>query len=653
MPTTTESIGRVLSGRYRIESALGTGASAHVYAAWDVTLQRRVAVKLLHPGLATDAAFLRRFRSEAQSAAALAHPHVLAVFDWGEDDGAPFLVLEYLGGGSLRDMLDDGRRLSISQVVSVGIQASDGLAYAHARGFVHRDIKPANLLFDTEGRLRVADFGLARAFAEAAMTEPVGATVGTARYAAPEQALGNPVDGRADVYSLALVLYEAVTGVVPFTGDTTLSTLMARVGATLPGHDALGPLTEVLDEAAAPDPDDRLDAAGMARRLRALATTLPAPDPFPLALVTRAPRRIDVLEELAARDATQHPPVAAMPLAPASGGRSSRGGEDADLLELAAAVGVADADGAAGARAGKAAVRRHGRRWPWITATVVLVLALLAAGGAYAAVRTKAFTPSRPAVSVTGRTVPAATTALARQHLSLTVVRHRYSTTVPTGIILRMIPAAGTSMKQGSTVGVVVSGGPPPVTVPTLTDVTGDCAAVTSVLAAAGLKTACTHENSTAITAGTVIRWNPQGAAPLGSTVSVVVSSGPPIETIPTLAGSTCAAATTTLQAIGMQISCTNQYSDTVPDGQVVSWNPTGTAPEGTTVTVVISQGPAPVPVPNLVGMHLQDALTALQNAGLVAGNITNASGSARVTSTSPPAGTQVQKGTSVDITMQ
>src|SRR3974390_2400791 len=134
MPITTDSIGRVLSGLYRIESALGTGASAHVFAAWDVTLQRRGAVKVLHPGLASDAAFLRRFRSEAQSAAALAHPHVLAVFDWGEDDSGPFLVLEYLGGGSLRDMLDDGRRLSISQVVSIGIQASDGLAYAHGRG---------------------------------------------------------------------------------------------------------------------------------------------------------------------------------------------------------------------------------------------------------------------------------------------------------------------------------------------------------------------------------------------------------------------------------------------------------------------------------------------------------------------------------------
>jgi len=224
---------------------------------------------------------------------------------------------------------------------------------------------------------------------------------------------------------------------------------------------------------------------------------------------------------------------------------------------------------------------------------------------------------------------------------------------VPAGVVLRMIPAAGTSMKEGSAVGVVVSGGPPPVSVPNLTGVTGDCQAVTSVLAAAGLKTACTHENSAAITSGTVIRWSPQGRAPEGSTVAVVVSSGPPIETVPSLAGSTCAGATSTLQALGLNVTCTNQYSDTVPNGQVISWSPTGTAPQGATVAVNVSQGPAPVAVPNVIGLHLQQALAALQGAGLVAGNISNASGTARVVSSSPAAGTMVQRGSSVDLTMQ
>jgi serine/threonine-protein kinase len=644
MPITTDSIGRVLSGRYRIESALGTGASAHVYAAWDVTLHRRVAVKVLHPALAGDTAFLRRFRSEAQSAAALAHPNVLAVFDWGEDESGPFLVTEYLGGGSVRDMLDDGRRLSISQTVKIGIQGADGLAYAHARGFVHRDIKPANLLFDTEARLRVADFGLARAFAEAALTEPGGATVGTARYAAPEQALGKVVDGRADVYALALVLYEAITGVVPFSSDTTVSTLMARIDAPLPGHDALGPLAEVLEEAAAPDADDRLDAAGLAGRLRALATTLPAPDPLPLALVSRAPRRIDALDEMASRDSTQHAPTMAPAIYGAPTPKVERG-DEADIFDLAEAVGVADAT-AGSSRRRKARPRR---RWPWVTATVVLVVALFAAGGAYAVVVTKAFTPSHEVVSVTGLTVPEATARLRAQHLSLQVVHQRSSTTVPAGVVLRMIPAAGTSMKQGTTVGVVVSSGPPPVPVPTLTGVTGDCAAVASVLAAQGLKSSCTHQNSMSLTQGTVIDWSPKGEAPLGSTVSVVVSSGPPIVTIPTLTGSTCAGATTTLQALGMKVTCTQAYNTTVPTGQVVSWSPTGTAPQGTTIAIVVSQGPAPVSVPNVIGMTVSDAITALEAVGLVPGSDQGPL-TGTVFQTAPAAGASVLKGTSVQL---
>ena len=339
MSTITESIGRVLAGRYRIESALGSGASANVFAAFDTTLQRRVAIKVLHPALAADGGFLRRFRAEAQSAAALANAHVLAVHDWGEDAQGPFLVLEFLGGGSLRDMLDEGTRLSLAQAVSIGAQAAEGLAYAHARGFVHRDVKPANLLFDEEGRLRVADFGLARALAEASLTEPAGTTVGTARYAAPEQALGNRVDGRADVYSLALVLYEAVTGVVPFTADTTISTLMARVGAELPGHDGLGPLAEVLAEAATPDAEDRLDATAFAARLRELADDLPAPAELRLAGAGGAgvvlPR--PVVDPPPDPDLTNH----GMVVPPPATGRRARGGEDPDVLAFAAAVGLA------------------------------------------------------------------------------------------------------------------------------------------------------------------------------------------------------------------------------------------------------------------------------------------------------------------------
>src|SRR5262245_35012348 len=179
--------GRVLAGRYRLLTPIGAGASGRVYVADDVRLRRRVAVKVLHAALADDAGFIRRFRAEAQVAASLNHPNVMAVFDWGDDE-MPFMVLELLTGGSLRSVLDTGARLSPSQAVHLGGQVTAALEYAHARGVVHRDIKPANLLFDEHGIVRVADFGLARALAEASWTEPAGTIVGTARYAAPEQA---------------------------------------------------------------------------------------------------------------------------------------------------------------------------------------------------------------------------------------------------------------------------------------------------------------------------------------------------------------------------------------------------------------------------------------------------------------------------------
>ncbi len=282
MSRMADQVGRVLSGRYRLIAPIGTGSSAQVYLADDVRLRRRVAVKVLHAALADDDQFLRRFRAEAQAAAALNHPHILAVYDWGEHDGTPYLVTEYLAGGSVRAILDRGARLTLSQALLVGLEATRALDAAHRRGFVHRDIKPANLLFGDEGRLRIADFGLARALAEAAWTEPQGAVLGTARYASPEQAQGQSVTGKADIYGLALVIIESVTGSVPFTADTTIGTLMARVDRDLEVPDAMGVLAKPLSRAGQADPEARPDARGLAAALMASAADLPRPQPLPL-----------------------------------------------------------------------------------------------------------------------------------------------------------------------------------------------------------------------------------------------------------------------------------------------------------------------------------------------------------------------------------
>ena len=272
----------MLGGRYRLVAPIGLGASAQVFLADDVRLRRRVAVKMLHDALAGDVEFLRRFRAEARAAAALSHPNVMAVYDWGDDDTA-FIVTEYLSGGSLRALLDNGNLLAPSQALMVGLEAARALDYAHRRGFVHRDIKPANLLFGEDQRLRIADFGLARALAEAAWTEPQGAILGTARYASPEQAKGEKLSGKADVYSLALVLVEAVTGQVPFAADTTLGTLMARVDRDLEVPAELGALRDVLARAGRHDPEERIDARALATGLLRAAKELPKPGTLPLA----------------------------------------------------------------------------------------------------------------------------------------------------------------------------------------------------------------------------------------------------------------------------------------------------------------------------------------------------------------------------------
>ena len=419
MPIISDSIGRVLGKRYRLLSALGTGASAHVYLAEDVSLQRHVAVKVLQPGLASDEAFLKRFRAEARSVASLNHPHVLRVFDWGEDTDGPYLVLEYLGGGSLRDLLDRGDRLSHSQAAHLGAEVAQGLAYAHARGLVHRDIKPANLLFDEEGRVRVADFGVARALAEAAYTEPAGAMVGTARYISPESAEGKPLDGRADVYSLALVLYEALSGTVPFVSDTTQGTIMARIGSPLPPNDALGPLDDVLARAAAPEASARLDAAGFEARLAALASALPTPEPLILHPPDHvAPAPLNGFRPPDVSELTQVPPLLGKSTKPAPVGTKAGPGELFDAEPSLQGKGAKGMNGSSPAEGSVIAMRRRSRRkWAWITGSVVLVLALVAGG--LVAWQKQVFTPSHPVPNLTGLTLDEARGAAGKDHFTL------------------------------------------------------------------------------------------------------------------------------------------------------------------------------------------------------------------------------------------
>src|SRR5215208_3724699 len=226
-------VGMCLNGRYRLEAQIGSGGMSTVYRAFDTTLERQVAVKLMHREIASDSDQLERFRREARSVAQLSHPHIVGVIDAGEEDGRPYIVLEYVEGETLKERIRRMGRLPIDEAIAYAIEIARALGAAHARGIVHRDIKPQNVLVDEEGSAKVTDFGIARSLEEEGLTAD-GRVLGTTDYVSPEQALGHAVNGRSDIYSLGIVLYEMLVGDVPFPGENQVSVAMKHVREDLP-----------------------------------------------------------------------------------------------------------------------------------------------------------------------------------------------------------------------------------------------------------------------------------------------------------------------------------------------------------------------------------------------------------------------------------
>jgi serine/threonine-protein kinase len=662
----SDLVGRVIGGRYRLLRPVGSGGSAHVYVAEDVRLKRRVALKVLHPALAQDRSFQRRFQAEAQIVAGLRHPGIVRVYDWGEDGDEAYLAMELLEGGSLRGLLDSGYRLSISQVAALGLDVAAALAYAHSRGLVHRDIKPANLLFDEEGHASVADFGIARALAEASWTEPVGALVGTARYAAPEQLRGVALDGKADIYSLALVLVEAVTGEVPFARDTTLGSLIARASTDVPVPSELGPLAPAIEQAGLADPGSRLSAEALAQEIASATPHLRAPAPLPL---HRLPLAGDGLRE---------PTELGSGLRPSVDPGLSILVEDLPVIIEEAQVELSpeadespfpwvatpqrevpsDAYASNGHGGDDDEARRptDRRRWPRRLLLVVVVLVLAGAGVAAGVYLTRPPPPPPPPPTyavphLTGDKLVTAEALLAREHLSATVTAREWSGTAAAETIISQYPLPGTRLLAHKVVSLTVSRGPEPVAVPSLA--TLDLAQARAFLAATGLRLGqVARHTSMTVPTGIVISWTSKGRKlPPGSAVAVVVSAGKPMATIPASAdGMTYSQLDADLAALGFIVTEDRYYSTTVSAGVVISTDPVPgtTHVVGTGVTVNVSLGPHLVTIPtSVVGVSAVQAAKDLEALGLYVYRVAG-SPLGTVQSTEPAVGTAVLYGSSV-----
>tara|TARA_B100001146_G_scaffold32419_1_gene25722 strand:- start:377 stop:2239 length:1863 start_codon:yes stop_codon:yes gene_type:complete len=569
--------GRLLGGRYRLGDAIGTGGSGTVYLADDLSLGRQVAVKVLHSSLVGDEAFVERFRTEARLVASLADPHVVSIYDWGVD-GQAYLVTEYLGGGSLRSILSSGRTLSPSQMLMVSLEACRALDHAHRQGIVHRDVKPANLLFGQDGRLRVADFGLAEALTGAASRELYGGggVIGTARYASPEQAQGLALDGRSDVYALALCMVEGVTGHLPFVADTLEGTLSARVGRDVPIPDTLGPLVPVVAHAGAAEPENRPTARELGRMLLDIAGRMARPEPLPLV----GPGEVGAAPMPGESDRVAPTVFPSQPVSPAP-----------------------------------RPVRRR-RRWTGVLLTALLIV-VAAVGGML--VREVSRPTQRALPTLVGSSGDSARSLLTELGWLVERLDVRRNDT-SAGEVLDMQPPAGTRLAAGETVVLEVSLGSERQSIPPgLVGVS--LSEASRLLVDAGLVTGeVTRVNNEDVVAGVVLEVLSSGdTVPRGDAVDLLVSDGPLPRMVPQgLVGMMPADVVAELIALRLAPTMGEEHDEWVAAGRVSRVEPVaGTrVVVGDDVRVVISLGAAERAVPALEGLSLAAAESRLQVSG-------------------------------------
>lgn len=581
VPSGVVELPRVLSDRYVLISHLARGGMADVYVAEDRRLGRRVAVKILHDQYASNDAFVERFRREAQAAAGLTHKGVVSVYDWGEDDGVYFMVMELVQGRNLRDVVKAEGALLPRRVAEIGLEVASALSAAHALGIVHRDVKPANILLGPDGSVKVADFGIARAFDDSDQLTRTGAVIGTATYFSPEQAQGHAADSRSDIYSLGVVLYELLTGQPPFAGESPVSVAYQHVEKTPPKPTDIDPaiprgLEAVVLKAMAKNPAERYQTADDLRRdLRRLLE-----GQVPAIAADDAPTRIMAAE-----------PPGAPPAAPTAVDSEPAYEEPGRLEPSTIAIGALAA----------AALLGLG---------IMLLIRLLG--------------PSDGGIEipdVRGQTEAVATANL--EDLGFIVTPETVADEeLPLGIATGTDPAAGERLERGDPITLFVSGGPANIPVPDVRDRT--LAEAEALIRSAGLEVGdIRYEVSDDIPRDTVISQDP-GAGELvtaATRVDLVVSGGADALIVPNVANRSEEDALFALQEAGFgagQVLVERRPHGEVLEGFVIETvpGPGETVPITGTLTVFVSEGAVPTVVPSTVGLTEEDAIALLEEWG-------------------------------------
>ncbi|CAA7602752.1 Protein kinase domain protein [Acididesulfobacillus acetoxydans] len=562
---------KVFGGRYEVIERIGAGGMAIVYKAKDLLLNRIVTVKVLREQFLSDEDFVKRFRREAQSAASLSHPNIVSIYDVGKDGNIEYIVMEYVEGRDLKEIIREFAPLSPEQAINLTRQIGEAIRHAHQHHIIHRDIKPHNILVTAEGRAKVTDFGIARAVSAATVTH-TGDIVGSVHYLSPEQAKGLPSDERSDLYSLGIILYELLTGKVPYDGETPIAVALKHLQEVPPRPSQLNPrvgpdLENVIMRAIAKPAEQRYATAGdFLADLEKVRSGQPVPKP----------------EEPMDLDATQvHRGV--RPLTETAGRMNSNPAEERP------------AESAAPGRQ-----RKKRRRWPWVV-TAIVVLALLGAG---LWLRSYLTVGDTVVPSLEGKTVKQAEALLQQYKLVLGPDNSaEYSDTVPKNEIISQVPAANSPVKIGHEVTVVVSKGAQLMKFPNLINppLSKENALIAIGNANFTATPTITEVPSSTVPAGSVVAQDPPPDTlwHKDGNIQLTISTGPQVQTIsmPNVVGKSAAEAAKILQAHNLTPVTDSQDSTQYPKGMVIKTNPAANSPvqQGANVTITVSRGPGPI----------------------------------------------------------